>query len=346
MIKLNPVVEFLSLLGKNMKKVAIIGIGGRTGTMFAFEMRNSVEILGVGREKEVKEIKEGKFFVERNNEIEIFKERVIRDIEFKNGIFPEIVFLATKNPISPIIKYYFSNQKIKENFTLLISQNGISAIEDAKESLKEIFGNDFEKIRLVRIILFNPVEKVEKEGKIFIKYSLPIRIAIAKVFGPGKIEDILKIFKESNFEVFEFPEKEAKNLEFSKLILNLIGMASATHGLSIEEGFENKEIFREEIGALREYIKLVKIFGGKFLNFPHYPVKLMTILFNLPLFFLSIFRKKLARLISQERRGKRKDLDEIDYYNGAVVELGKKLKIETPINERILKRGKFGRGRI
>lgn len=321
-----------------MKKIAIIGVGGRTGTMFAFELRNSAEILGVGREKEVKTIEKGKLYVERGGQTEVFKEKVIKDIEFDGKILSDIIFLTTKNPISPVIKYYYSHRKISEGATLLISQNGIAAIEDAKLALREIFGKESEKIRLVRIVLFNPVDKREEGGKIFIKYSLPIRIAIAKASGPGGIEDIVEIFKKSNFEVFDFPQKEAKNLEFSKLFLNLLGMAAASRGFSIEEGFEDKEIFKEEIEAEREYIKVVKVLGRKFLNFPHYPVKLITILFNLPICLLSIFRKTLAKLISKGRKGKPKDFDEIDYYNGVVVELGKKLKIETPINQKIYKR--------
>ena len=322
-----------------MKKIAIIGVGGRTGTMFAFELRNWAEILGVGREKEVTAIKEKRLFIERKGETELFKERVIKDIEFEEEIKPEIIFITTKNPIGPVVKYYY--QKFRENIpTLLISQNGICPIEDAKEALREIFERESEKIRLIRIILFNPLDKKEEGDKIFINYSLPIRIAMAKVSGPGNIEDIVEIFKKSNFEVFEFPQKEVKNLEFSKLILNLIGMAAASRGFSIEEGFKDKEIFKEEVKAIREFVKVVKISGGKFLNFPHYPVKLLTVFFNLPICFLSIFRKNLAKLISEGRERKPKDLDEIDYYNGAVVELGKKLKISTPINEKILKRVK------
>jgi len=43
----------------------------------------------------------------------------------------------------------------------------------------------------------------------------------------------------------------------------------------------------------------------------------------------------LANIISRERQGKLKDLDEIEYYNGAVVKLGKKIGVKTPANEKI-----------
>ncbi len=323
------------------KKIAIIGIGGRTGTMFAFELRNSNEILGIGREKEIELIKKGSLYVEKKGEKpEKFEEKVIQDIEFRDEIKPDFIFLTTKNPVSLPIKYYYQEFEGKEKIpTLLISQNGIAAIAEAQEILKEIFGGNLEKIRLVRIILFNPIDKGETEDRVFIKYSLPIRIAIAKVFGPGEIKDIVEVFKKSNFELKLFSASQAKNLEFSKLFLNLIGMAAASQGFSIEEGFKNKEIFKEEVEALKEYIKVIKTSGGRFLNFPRYPVKILAILVSwLPVVFLSVLRNILAGLISEGRSGKPKDLDEIDYYNGAVVNLGKKIGVETPINEKIYQR--------
>ena len=322
------------------KKMAVIGVGGQTGTMFAFELRNSADILGIGREVEI--IEEKRLYVEREGKSPgLFKEKVIRDVEFHENLEPDVVFLATKNPVSPPIRYYYQKFKNKEKIpTLLISQNGIAALLDTKEVLKEIFGKDSEKIRLIRMVLFNPIDKRKVEDKIYIKYSRPIRIAMAKVAGEGGIGDVVEVFKMAGFEIKEFPPGQARNLELSKLFLNLIGMAAATRGFSIEEGFKDQGIFREEVETLKEYIKVVKTSAGQFLNFPHYPVKFLSILFGwLPIKFLLPFKNIIARIVSQTRGRKPKVLDEIDYYNGAVVNLGKKTGVKTPVNERIYNRG-------
>jgi len=42
------------------KKIAVVGVGGRTGTLFAYEMRNSAQILGVARRAQMDDIKDGK----------------------------------------------------------------------------------------------------------------------------------------------------------------------------------------------------------------------------------------------------------------------------------------------
>ncbi len=322
-----------------MKKIAVIGVGGRTGTMFFSELRKSADVLGVAKEREVRLVEEKNLYIERNKESpELLKGRIIKDTEFQEKLKPDIIFLTTKNPVSTPIKYYF--QRCKEKIpALILSQNGIDALLAAKESLEQVLGQESEKVRLVRMVLFNPIDKRESEDKIYIKYSLPIKIALAKASGKGEIKDIVDILKRAGFEIKEFHSSDAKNLEFSKLFLNLIGMAAASRGLPVRKGFENKEIFKEEIKALKEYIKTVKLSKGRFLNFPHYPVGFLADLFGfLPVSFLLPFRNILAGIVSKGREGKPKDLNEIDYYNGAVVSLGKKIGVLTPINEKVYKR--------
>jgi ketopantoate reductase len=321
------------------KKVAVIGVGGRTGTMFVSELGGFGDVLGVAREKEINLIKEKKLYIKRGEDLsKLFGLRVIKDTDFHKEPYPDIIFLAVKNPIHEAIKYYF--RKSHKIPALLISQNGISALSDAKKSLEEIFGEASEKVRLIRVVLFNPIDLKKSGDEIFIRYSLPIKIALAPASAENKIDDIVEIFKESGFEVEKFSQKDAKNLEFSKLFLNLIGMASASRSFSIKDGFSDKEIFKEEVMAIKEYIKSVKLSGGNFLNFRHYPVWSFSFLFSfLPFFILIPFRNILANIITKGRSGKPKDLDEIDYYNGVVVELGKKTGVKTPVNEKIYKRG-------
>ena len=322
---------------RDMKKIAIIGVGGRTGTMFAFELEKTAEVLGVGKEKEIEMINQKNFYIDRGGRLELFEGKVTKDSEFKEDFQPDFIFLATKNPVGPAIKFYYSKlKKAKKIPALLISQNGFSPLEETKNVLKEIFGRDFEKVRIIRLVLFNPIQKKEIKNKIFISYYSPLKIALAN---PEGIEDLVKIFKMAKFKIEVFPKEEVQNLEFSKLFLSLIGMASASRGFSVKDGFSNSEIFKEEIEVLKEYVRVVKATGGKFLNFSHYPVKFLAHLLELiPTNLFLVFEPLLVKIVSQKREEKTKDLDEIEFYNGAVVKLGKKLGIKTPVNEGIYKR--------
>lgn len=326
-----------------MKKIAVIGIGGRTGTMFAFELKNVADVFGVAKKREFDLIKNKKIFIKRNGKEEVFEGKLIEEKEFPKEKNFDFLFLTVKNPIAPALKFYY--QKIKEKNlrppTLFLSQNGIEAGDEAIFVLKEIFGEKPKEISVFRISLFNPVDKKVFNGKNLIIYSLPIKMALAKISGDENEKEIANFLKSAGFEVFLIPKKDAKNMEYSKLFLNLIGMASATRELSPKEGFSKKEVFKEEVEAIKEYKRVVKAAGGKFLNFKNYPVRIFSFLFSLPISLLLPFRKIFGNLIEKGRKGKKKDLDEIEYYNGAVVKLGKKFKIKTPVNEKILKRVKI-----
>ena len=325
------------------KKIAVIGVGGRTGTMFAFELGKTNNVLGISREREIEQIKERKLYVQRQDRpAELFEGKVSSDFQFSSAEVPDIIFLATKNPVKQVVKYYYEKIKDTGKFpALVLSQNGIAAIQDAIQSLEEVFSlEQSKKIRIIRLNLFNAIDRKELEGKIYVSYSLPIRIVFASAYGPKDIQDITFLFKQAGFEAKEFPCSQIRDMEFSKLFLNLIGMASAVKGLSIEQGFENKQIFKQEAEALREYIRVVHASGSNFVNFPHYPIKLLACLFFfLPMNILLIFRNYLAKLISKGRKGKPKgNLDEIEYYNGAVIDLAGKNNIPVPVNQQILKK--------
>jgi len=303
------------------KRVAIIGVGGRTGTMLSFELAKSSDVLGVARRDTMDFLKENELFIDRGNGPVLFKERMIEDTEFSENNYQNIIFLTNKNPISATLKYYYQKCGLEKPIFVLM-QNGIDAINSAEKTLKEIA--EPKDIKVVRMVLFNAIDRREN----CLKYSTPIKVALAQALGDKGIDDVYSLLKASGFRVNKFSKKDARNLEFSKLFLNLIGMSSASRGLSISKGFQDKEVFREEIGALKEYVEIVRAAGGRFISFPSYPINFFVLFLSLPMFIIFIFRNKLSSVISKGRGNKPKDLDEIDYYNGAVVSLAKKNELE------------------
>jgi len=306
--------------------------------MFFQELKDSFDVWGISTKEDIDLIKKGKVWIKKDNEKSPLEGNLISGEEFNLSL--DFLFITVKNPVSPIISFYFKiiREKKLKLPAIFLSQNGIEAGEEAISVLKEIFEEKVKEIPIFRISLFNPVDKEREEERIYISYSLPVKMAISQIHGP-KI-DVSSIFDKEKFHVFFVDSKNSKNMEYSKLFLNLIGIPSATYGFTVKEGFWKKEIFKEEILALREYKKIVKMYGGKFLNFPGYPVKLFSFLISLPISFLMPFRQILATKIEKKREGKKKDLDEIDYYTGAILKLAKKIKVKTPINSKILERVK------
>jgi len=169
-----------------------------------------------------------------------------------------------------------------------------------------------------------------------LKYFEPIRLVFSSAFGPIDTIGLKEILTKAGVEFKEYQRKDCRNMEYSKLFLNLIGMASASWGKSVQEGFKDKNIFQEEAAVLREYAATVKLAGGKFINFDHYPVKNLSDIINIaPMPLLAALRNILGGIISKGRGDKPKDLSEADHYNGAIIKLAQKFGAQTPVNIKI-----------
>ena len=322
-------------------KIAIIGADGRTGAMFAFELQKIADVLGVGRK--IDEIKKKEFFIEKQGNIpEVFQGKVVSESQFPDGFLPEIVFLTIKNPVGPAVKYYY--RKFKEKGfafpVLVLSQNGIVAGSEALTSLKEVLGEKMEEVQVIRVSLFNPVDRKTVGNKIYTGYFPPVRLSFGVISGPKETIKIKEVFKKAGIEAEEVLPENVRNMEFSKLFTNLMGIPSAAYGLSVAEGFKNPEIFKEEISVLKEFVKTAGAAKLGFLNLKKFPIKFLAFfIYYFPLPVLIFFRNRLAKLTDKGRKGKPKgNLDEIDYYNGEVVKMGKKLGIPVPVNEKLLEK--------
>ncbi len=325
-------------------EIAIVGIGGRVASLFAFELQKEAKILGIGKEKQIKDIKEKKFYIKRNKEkLKPLDTKVITEKEFSLDFLPEYIILATKNPVGKVIENYYQKIKTAKKLpALILPQNGLRAEKEAREILKKVFGKRAKEISILRISLLNAIESKKLNEKIIISYSLPVRLGICLCCGEKQTAEKFFLFlKKSKIKVKIFPQEKLKEMEISKLFLNLIGTACASRDLSLKEGFEKKEVFKEEIGVLKEYVKLVKKMKKNFLNL-FYPIKIFAFLIEkLPFSFWWILRKPLLKIIEKGRNKKEKqNLDEIDYYNGEVVKLAREYKISVPFNEKVLERFK------
>lgn len=322
-----------------MEKIAIIGAGGRTGVLFAEQFKKSAKILGVAREQEVRLINQGKLLLsKKGRDFSVFKANVIEDKEFAKQAMPDYILMAVRYPVYPIVEYYYKIVKEKGGKipVLILSQNGFEAVEEAISALQEVFREQASNVQIIRLNLFNPVDAIKTGDNLLLKYLEPVSLVFSSAFGPENTAGFKKILEESRTEFQEYQRKDFKNMEYSKLFLNLIGMASASWGKPVSQGFQDKAIFKEEAEALKEFILTVKLAGGKFINFKRYPVKTMADIINItPMPLLVLLRNILGAKISKGRGGKPKDLSEASHYNGAIAKMAQKFGIQAPVNIKI-----------
>lgn len=321
--------------------ILIIGIGGRTGSMFANELNNTCKITGVGLDKEIDAIAAGNVIISAGNlppkTLNIQTVRAEEYAHLAKNLVPDYIFAAVRNPVGEIIKnYYRPFLGQKKMPVLILAQNGLSVINDARKALLELADQAADNIGIIRVSLLNPVDQTIENGKINISYSLPIRLGFGGV-GKTSADEIAQIFQQAGFKSRQFSAEKIAAMERSKLFLNLIGMAGAAAGLSVSDSFNNPKIFQREVLMLREYIAAVKKSKGSFTTLGGYPIgQLAVVLQNTPLSILTLLRGQFFKVYAKGHNNKPKDLGEIDYYNGEVVKLGHAVGVPTPINEEIV----------
>lgn len=331
------------------KVIYIVGVGGRTGSMFARELQGTADVMGVGMKEEVERLAAGKTIIERGGIAgEILKTEAIAVDDFARAVqekVPDFILLAVRNPVGQTVQFYYRNFAGKDNFPVLIlSQNGLSAINDAKIALRAVLGQDADKVLIARLSMINGVGARFGDGTFNINYKLPIKIGIG-ILGDSDSarqagRDLTEIFWAAGFKAQEFNGKKVFEMENSKLFTNLIGMVAAVEGMAAGPGLRDKKVFCREVMMLREYILAVRKSGGGFAAFfCGYPIGLLANIMLLPMWLLIPFRGILARIVTKGRN-RPKDLGEIDYYNGEAVRLGKRFGIVTSVNEEILRKAK------
>ncbi len=323
------------------KTIYIIGIGGRTGAMFAREMQAGCDIVGVGRSDEAGMIARGGLKVKRGgNPSEDLKVAAVAEDGFAQAIgnnYPDYVWLAVRNPVTEAVKAYYRNFSGKNRFPVLVlSQNGLSAVEDAKAALREVLGQDAERVDIIRVSLINGID-AEFGGRIFkISYKLPIKMGFGlwgREKDTGATAPLAKIFAAAGIKAKEFYGKDVAKMENAKLFTNLIGVAAAVRGMSADQGLRDKKVFQQEVMALREYVMAVKASGGGFAaELCGYPIGFLARVMLLPLWLIMPWRGIFADIVAKGRN-RPKDLAEIDYYNGEVARMGRSCNVETPVND-------------
>ncbi|MGC8757188.1 MAG: ketopantoate reductase family protein [Caldisericaceae bacterium] len=322
------------------KKFLVVGAGGRTGILFTEELQRAAEVVGVGREAMVSRVADGRILVSIDGQKPTKPNfRIISETKLGTDIEASFILLATKNPVGEAIRHYYQSINITHIPDLILPQNGLSAAEEAYTVLNEILGSKVSKMRIIRVALFNAVSSATVDNMSIISYSHPIRLSLGVAYGDDNVSDLAEILSSAGVEAYPVSKAHTKDMEYSKLFTNLIGVASFANGKSIEEGLIDDKCFYDEVSTLKEYVAVVKKNRGSFLNFKHYPIATLAfIVETVPFAVLRLFKGIIAKIILKGRGGKQKgNIDEIDYYNGAVIALAKKVGVETPVNSKIYK---------
>ncbi len=231
------------------------------------------------------------------------------------------------------VKSYDTDDLIKgwENFRtflppVLCLQNGV----ENEDKLKLILGDD----RVISGTVSTAIGRIDNG------------IVLEKLRGIGienknkLTKEIIELFNSSGLEAIGFDNPKA--MKWSKLFTNVTTNASsAILGMTPAEIMADSELYRIEIEELRETFRVMKAAKIPIVNLPGTAVIMYALIVNqFPLKFSNFI---LRNFIIKGRGGKmpsffidlqsKRKKSEVDYLNGAVVRLGNKVNVPTPVNK-------------
>jgi 2-dehydropantoate 2-reductase len=214
--------------------------------------------------------------------------------------------------------------------TVLSLQNGVRS----EEVLAEAFGPE----RIVAGTVLNPIS-VPRAGTVVLERWRG-GIGLAPVVRGAAVDRWRQAFDQAVLPTQTYADYRA--MKWSKLLLNLIGNASAAIlDMSTVEVFADPPLFRLEVEMLREAVAVTHGLGLKPIKLPGYPVPLLA--WGVRYAPLLLLRPIMRRLVAGGRGEKppslllemrhRRSRSEVADLNGAVVRAGAQIGQPTPINQ-------------
>ncbi|MBN1890541.1 MAG: ketopantoate reductase family protein [Thermoflexales bacterium] len=234
------------------------------------------------------------------------------------------------------VKGYDTAQAIEElkpydaQFSRLLSlQNGISNESNLAEAFgapKVLAGTITHPVSTPRL---GTVRSEKKRGGVVIA---PLT--------PQSVDSLVDAFNAAG--IHTYTAEDAQALKWSKLLLNIIGNASAAIlDMSSTQVFHHPGLVDVEIAALREALAVMKAKGIYPIDLPGYPARLLawSVRYLPPTILRPVLRWQVVRgrreklpslLIEMRRETGRSEIEDL---NGAVARAGKEAGVPTPANE-------------
>ena len=306
-------------------RIAIIGAGAVGSLIGGLLSREGEDVTLIGRKAHVDSINRRGLIIDGVLGEMLVNVKAKEHLDFK----PDLVLLAVKTQ-----DVKAAAQEIKPyvlGVPVVTMQNGVRSDDLAADVLGEenIVGG---------VVLL--ASTFLEEGKV--SYSSKGRLVIGNPYGyDGKrLESIASVLDKA------VPTRIVNDIRcahWTKLIVNLNNAIPAITGLSIQEIGSEPELRRLCFFLIKEGLDVTKLSGIRLCNLPGIPIGILKILFNISTpaatFVLGHLMRSMGVLpvpgstLQSIKRGK---VTEIDYLNGEIVALGRKLGISTPYNAAVV----------
>ncbi len=241
----------------------------------------------------------------------------------------DLVIFATKT--QDIEAAYQHNNEYLENCLVLSTQNGVQA--------DSLLGLHFEKERMYSSIVMFGATYV-KAGEV--TYNFEGDWILGKPYTPNDqfLQDLSAKLK-SEFKVVI--SDNITGMKWLKLFVNFNNCIPALIGKSMQETFADMDLCRLSILLLKEGVEIVKKTNIELVSLPQFPVERVYGMVSMPVEQAAgIINKTLTGLSKEPLYGSilqsimRGKTSEIEFINGEVVHMATQMRLESPLNEKIV----------
>lgn len=309
-------------------KIAVIGAGAVGSVIGGLLSQAGEDVTLIGRKSHVDAISQNGLLLEGPYGKRVINLKVSEDLDFK----PDLALLTVKTQdVEPSIRKI---QSFLSNAPVITLQNGVQS----DDLVAGILGK--ENI-ISSVVIFHSLF-IEPGKATYSNFSSKVALLIGEPFGSKK--NRLQIYSTLlNRGLPTSTSEDIRGAHWTKLLWNLNNALPAITGLPIQEGNQYPGIRRLNIDLMKEGLEILKLAGIRTAPVPGIPLSLMKIMVKMPLPISSFIVKtktkslgKIAVLGSTLQSIKRGKSTEIDYLNGEIVNIGKKMGIPTPVNSAVV----------
>jgi len=305
-------------------KIAVIGAGAIGSVIGGLLSKAGEDVTLIGRKPHVDAINQNGLILEGESGRIVIHVKAAENLDFK----PDLALLTVKT--QDVESSVRKAQLFLSGALVVTMQNGVHS----DDLVAGVLGK--ENI-ISSVVIFNG-EFLEPGKALYSSLLSKTALLIGEPFDAKKnrLQSLSALFNKA------LPTDISENIRgahWTKLLWNLITAVPAVTGLSYQEGNHYPQIRELNINLMKEGLEVIKLAGIKTAPVPGMPLSLIETMAKMPLPESSSIMKNiiessgglpvLGSILQSIRRGKS---TEVDYLNGEIVNLGKKVGIPTPAN--------------
>jgi 2-dehydropantoate 2-reductase len=305
-------------------KIAVIGAGAIGSVIGGLSCKTGEDVTLIGRKSHVDAINRNGLILEGRSGKTTIQVNATENLDFK----PDLALLTVK--AQDVVSSVREVQLFLSGIQVVTMQNGIQSDDQVAGLLGK------ENI-ISSVVVFNGQFLEPGEVSYSISFS-KTALLIGEPFGDkgNRLQTLSALLnKAMGTDISE----DIRAAHWTKLLWNLQTAIPGVTGLSYQESYQYPQIRELIIKLTKEGLQVVETAGIKTVDVPGFQLEPLKTIARVPLSTSSSMLENKARSLGKQpilgstlqsiRRGKS---TEVDYLNGEMVNLGKKIGIPTPAN--------------